>query len=509
MAVKSAWKKYTVAVLAVGAGALARVPLWSVLGDGVPFITFFPAIVWSAWYGGFRAGMLTTLLAAVACDWFFLEPRHALGMTQPNDIASFVLFVGMGALISRLGHDRNMAIDRLRAAHQREQRARVEAQQTAARVEGLRVEAEAANRSKDEFLAMLGHELRNPLAPMVTALELIRHRNGGQLGRLEQVIARQVHHLSRMVDDLLDVSRIARGLVTLSRKSIEIGPVITRALEIASPLLESRRHHVTSDVLGGLLVHGDPDRLAQVFANLLTNAAKYTDPGGRVDVSAKRESNTIVVRIRDNGLGMSPDLLAKVFDLFVQGAQGVERRAGGLGIGLTLVRSLVTLHGGEVEAHSEGIGRGSEMVVRLPALKEREAKALPAGREEGAPPERLSARRVLVVDDNEDAATSLAEMLRARGLPVVVAFDGPQALSMLDSFEPDVAVLDIGLPVMDGYELASRIRERLGSDSPRLVAVTGYGQEKDRENTREAGFEHHLVKPVSIDHLISIIAGGA
>lgn len=506
------WKVAAVAVLSTGLGLALRLPLWSALGDALPFITFYPAITLSAWYCGIRGGALTTLLSGLLADLLFLPPRGSLAIAGRSDALGLLVFTLIGLMLSWVIHERNQAVVRLREAHEGEQQARRAAQVAAQRMqelyeeaERLRREAEAGSRAKDEFLAMLGHELRNPLAPMVTAIELMRARGGGQLGREAQVIARQVQHLCRMVDDLLDVSRITRGLVTISMRPIDLGPILARAVEMASPLLESRRHHLSVDVQGGgLHVDGDPDRLAQVFANLLTNAAKYTDPGGRIELSAAREGEQIVVKVRDTGVGMTPELLAHVFDLFVQGAQGPERSAGGLGIGLALVKSLVTMHGGAVEARSEGPGKGSELTVRLPAIA-----AAPAtnGASHRAPARAASApRRVLVVDDNEDAATLLADALRGEGWEVAVATDGPQALSLLPSFQPEVAVLDLGLPVMDGYELAAKIRERLGPQAPRLLALTGYGQDRDRKASEAAGFERHMVKPVRAEELVAAIA---
>jgi signal transduction histidine kinase/ActR/RegA family two-component response regulator len=500
----TSWKRYGVAACAAGIGLLGRWLLSPVFGDSNPFILLYPAVVVSGWYGGFRAGMLSTLLGSSGVTLFFLRLQSSGNQVPQGWFMGVIVFLMMGALISLVTHQRNVAITHLRGAHESERSARQRAEESMARMELLRSEAEAANRAKDEFLAMLGHELRNPLAPMVTALELIRMRSGGQLGRAEQVIERQVHHLVRMVDDLLDISRVARGLISLSKHSTELEPVITRALEMASPLLERRRHHVAVNVPRvGLCVNADPDRLAQVFANLLTNAAKFTDPGGRVEVSAERRGDTIVATVRDTGVGMSSELLARVFEPFVQGAQSIERSAGGLGIGLTLVKSLVSLHGGEVSAHSDGAGHGSTIEVQLPA---HEPAALSHIEAASAPMPALPTHRVLVVDDNEDAATLLAEVIRAQGWPVAVAFDGPQALSMIESFAPDIAVLDIGLPVMDGYELAARIREQLGARAPRLLAVTGYGQEEDRKHASEAGFAHHLVKPVNTDALLAAMA---
>jgi len=455
---------------------------------------------------------LTTVLSAAIADYLWLEPHGMLQLATPGSAVSLFIFVLMGVMISWLTRARTLALERLGRAHEAEHQARLEAQEAALRMqqlyedaEHLRRKAESASRAKDEFLAMLGHELRNPLAPMVTAIELLRVRGKGELGREVQVIARQVQHLCRMVDDLLDVSRLARGLVTISKLPTELGPIVARALEMASPLLDARHHHMTVHVPSeGLRVEGDPDRLAQVFANLLTNAAKYTNPGGRIVLSAAREGGEVVVRVRDNGVGMSPELLARVFDLFVQGPQGSARSAGGLGIGLALVKSLVTMHGGSVEAFSAGLGQGSESRVHLPALE-----GLPPEQVEQPHPEArpaLPKHAVLVVDDNEDAAMLLADMLRGQGWQVKVAPDGPQALALLTSFQPDVAVLDIGLPVMDGYELAQHIRERLGPRAPRLLALSGYGQDGDKRSSREAGFERHLVKPVRAEELVAAIA---
>ena len=372
-----------------------------------------------------------------------------------------------------------------------------------AHAETARAEAERAVRAKDEFLAMLGHELRNPLAPIVTALELIKRRQPST--RELEVVERQVQHVVRLVDDLLDVSRITRGKIELKKEPVELGRVIAEGVEIASPLYEERRHLLDVDVApSGLLVEGDETRLAQVVANLLTNAAKYTPPGGRVTVSAAREGNELVVRVEDNGIGISAELLPRVFELFVQGDRPVDRAEGGLGLGLALVRSLVQLHGGSVTATSAGVARGSEFVVRLPALDGGRAAARAA---DGArTPRTVTPRRVLIVDDNEDAAEMLAEMLRVEGHVTRVAYDGPSALQLVaDGFRPELAILDIGLPVMDGYELAVKLRQSLAGAAPKMVALTGYGQEHDRARSARAGFALHLVKPVTPERLLAFV----
>jgi signal transduction histidine kinase len=382
------------------------------------------------------------------------------------------------------------------------------------REQRARAEAEAGSRAKDEFLAMLGHELRNPLSPILTALHLMRMRAGdasgasgasGAFGKERTIIERQVQHLVRLVDDLLDVSRITRGKVELARRPVEIGAVVVKAIEMASPLLEARKHRLGVEVAAeGLLVDGDEHRLAQVVGNLLTNAAKYTDPGGDIRISAALSDGEVVLCVKDTGMGIGADLLPKVFDSFVQGKRALDRSEGGLGLGLAIVRSIVEMHGGRVSASSEGHGKGSEMVVRLPAILRAFAAPEPGSAPMAEGHAKARSRRVLVVDDNRDAAETLAEMLRTFGHAVHVALDGPSALAIAATFDPEVAVLDIGLPVMDGYELAGRIA-REGAPRPYLVALTGYGQESDRLRARQAGFDEHFVKPVELTRVVDLI----
>jgi PAS domain S-box-containing protein len=364
--------------------------------------------------------------------------------------------------------------------------------------------AEQASRTKDEFLAMLGHELRNPLAPIVSAIQLLKLRGDRSAAREYQVLERQVKQMVRLVDDLLDVSRISRGKIDLKTGPIDLRDALAKATEIALPLFEQKRQELEVRAPPyPLVVNGDDARLTQVFANLLNNAAKYTPEAGRVVMTVRHNRTHIIVEIQDNGIGIDPSLLPRVFELFVQGYQGADRAAGGLGIGLTLVRSLVLLHGGEVEAHSEGLGAGSTFTVRLPLVD----RMLEVEPDAELPPSVAvtpsKRRQILLVDDNDDARMLLADVLATFGHRVEVAEDGPAALAILQVFKPDVAILDIGLPGMDGYELAARIRDLPDHKALRLLALTGYGQPEDAKRTKAAGFDVHLVKPIDFQSLLA------
>jgi PAS domain S-box-containing protein len=363
-----------------------------------------------------------------------------------------------------------------------------------------RRDAETANAAKDEFLAMLGHELRNPLAPIVTALDLMELRHDPSSLRERQIIQRHIAHVSRLVDDLMDVARIARGKVELDKKRVDIAAVAQKAIEAASRLIEEREHRLIVELAEGLYVEGDETRLCQVISNLLTNAAKYTPKGGAIALHAHRDDGFVVITVRDNGVGIAPELLPMLFDRFVQGKQSLDRSEGGLGLGLSIVRSLTKLHGGTVEARSAGPGKGSEFELRFPPSV---AEAQPVAAPEAIA--RPDGKRVLVVDDNEDAANMLADVLTMLGHEVATAYDGPSALELAPAFKPDIAILDIGLPVMDGYELAGCLRGIAGNASAKLVALTGYGSPSDRERTSAAGFDAHMVKPVSLAALTTTI----
>jgi PAS domain S-box-containing protein len=364
--------------------------------------------------------------------------------------------------------------------------------------ERRRVETlERSERKMNEFLAMLGHELRNPLAPIRNALDLMRIQSTADPTQewARSVIDRQLTQLTRLVDDLLDVGRITSGKIALHREPIEVNAVVQRAVEASRPLADASQHALeVRPSSSPLSVDGDLTRLSQAVLNLLTNAIKYTPAGGRIEVEVAREDESAVVRVRDTGIGMSAELIPVVFDLFVQGERSLDRSEGGLGIGLTLVKRLVTLHGGTVSAHSEGPGRGSEFVIALPTLQPSSASdTLPPAAPASSPRRRS---RVLIVDDNHDSADTLAALLDAWGHEVRTFYDGPSAIVGGAEFRPNLVLLDIGLPKMNGYEVARELRRMATGRSMLLVAFTGYGQDEDRRRVREAGFDYHLVKPL-------------
>jgi len=379
--------------------------------------------------------------------------------------------------------------------------------------EELRVNAEQlaeTDRRKDEFLAMLSHELRNPLAPILHAVELLGHEDPGRAAQAREIIRRQSEHLTRLVDDLLDVSRITRGTVRLERRRVALKDVVDAAVDTWRHLIARRRQELSVEIPEEpVLIEADPTRLAQVIANLLHNAAKFTPEGGRIAITAAREDGRVALAVRDDGPGIAPEHLERVFELFVQGPPPLDRPQGGLGLGLTLARRLAELHGGTLEAASEGAGRGSEFVVRLPVStsasepvvvpKERRMKT---GR---APLGTVRGRRVLVVEDNADARDAMRFLLEEDGHDVRTAGDGPGAIEEARDFQPEVVLLDIGLPGMDGYEVGRALRGIPGCERASIVAVSGYGQAEDRARSRAAGFDQHLLKPVAPDRLLDLV----
>jgi signal transduction histidine kinase len=400
--------------------------------------------------------------------------------------------------------ERALLFDAQIRAEERLRQALAEAQQA-------REVAESASRAKDEFLAMLGHELRNPLSPIVSALHLMQLRGGTQLHKERATIERQVRHMVRLVDDLMDVSRITRGKIELRRQPVNLAGAINAALEVVSPLLEQQKHRLEIDVPPELELSADPERLSQIISNLLSNAAKYTEAGGDIRVTAREVQGQVdgvprqvVLTVADTGAGIPADLLPRVFDLFVQGGRTIERAQGGLGLGLAIVRSLVQLHGGAVEVASPGPGQGSTFSVTFPSAATVTSSSLEAVASPAAPGG--VRRRILVVDDNRDAAESLSEALESEGHEVRVAFDGASAVALGQEYRPSVVFLDIGLPVMDGYEVARKLRALDNGYRPLLVAISGYGQPSDRQRAIEAGFDQHLVKPVSVEITLALAA---
>jgi signal transduction histidine kinase len=364
-----------------------------------------------------------------------------------------------------------------------------------------------ADRNKDEFLAMLAHELRNPLAPIRNALQLMRmDPSEPRLQWAQEVIHRQLVSLTRLVDDLLDVSRITRGKITLSRQPLDIATLINQAIETIEPLVLEREQQLALRVPPEpMQVDGDPTRLTQALANVLGNAAKYTERGGRIDLICTRRGTDVEIRVRDNGIGIPAELLPRIFDLFTQLDRRSDQAHSGLGIGLALVRRLLEMHGGTISALSEGAGTGSEFVICLPLLAE---TAVRTEAENDAQHTDVPAipRRILVADDNADALESLATVLRLRGHEVFSASNGAIALETAGRHVPEVALLDIGMPLLDGYEVARRIRAQEWGKAMTLVALTGWGQDADRRRSREAGFDTHLVKPLDLDQLSNLLA---
>ncbi len=366
-------------------------------------------------------------------------------------------------------------------------------------------ERQQADLQKDQFLAILAHELRNPLAPIRNAVQLLRLSGSGPPpAQLWDMMERQIAHMVRLIDDLLEVSRITRGKIELRNESVDLATVIDTAIETSRPLIEAGQLALEVDVPRETLhLYADPIRLAQVFANLLNNAAKYTEPGGNIKVMARLEDDDVVVSVSDSGVGIRPDALQSIFNMFMQADSSPKRRQNGLGIGLTIARSLVEMHGGTISARSEGLGKGSEFVVRLPLLhtpKELRASSQPSVHEVRAVP------RVLVVDDNRDAADSMGALLQMLGATVEVVHSGQAALKAIDTFKPAILFLDLGMPEIDGYEIARTVRSRPDLKDVSIIAVTGWGQQKDRNRTYAAGFDHHLVKPANVDQLKALLS---
>ena len=364
-----------------------------------------------------------------------------------------------------------------------------------------------ADRRKDEFLATLSHELRNPLAPLRNSLHVLRSRGGdGHADRMYEMMEQQLSRMVRLVDDLLEVSRITGGKIELRKEPVSLASVVESAVETGRPLIEAAAHQLSVELSPEpLLIDADPVRMAQVISNLLNNAAKYTQEGGRITVTAEQRDDEAVVTVRDNGLGIPADMLPRVFEMFAQVDRTLKRAQGGLGIGLALARSLVEMHGGRIAAHSQGLNQGSEFVLHLPLSRRTLLAVVPP-----EPPGRRTLpglrQRVLVVDDSRDGADTLAMVLQTMGADPRVVYDGASALVALRDYRPGLVFLDLGMPGMDGYEVAEQIRADPAFDAVRLIALTGFGSEEERRRSRAAGFDDHCVKPVDPARLRVILA---
>ena len=444
-------------------------------------------------------GLIGGIAALLATLVFLLGSRFSLGLTQ--DLRKLEHFA------ARLGED-GIGEQRAELAGSSETITLARSiNQMLDRLHRQQAHLQREHERKDEFLAMLAHELRNPLAPISSAAQLLRmlYAHEPRIKEASEVIGRQVKHMTHLVDDLLDVSRVTRGLVTIEKTSVELGAVLRDAVEQIVPVIKARRHTLTLDLAPQpLLVSGGRTRLIQVAANLLNNAAKYTPEGGDLHVSLQRQGESVVLQVRDNGIGIAPDLLPVVFDLFTQGERTPDRAQGGLGLGLALVKKVVELHAGSVEARSSGTGQGSTFIIRLPLLADagQAAVAAPAV----AAPAVAQARRILVVDDNVDAARTLAMVLEMAGHRVTVEHSAQAALAHAGQEGFDVILLDIGLPYMSGHALARALKGLPCCAGAALVAVSGYGQAHDRQMSRDAGFAAHLVKPVRAEELTDTIA---
>ena len=493
-----AWGITLLAVLAAGGLRMALDPL---MGNRAPFATFFIAVVAAVRYGGQWHGLAAALvgLAWGALLWF---PK---GVFHTETISATLLYFFCALAIIALGTRMHSA----EAAAEARARELVDNMHVlSASQEQLRqltADLSEADRRKDEFLATLAHELRNPLAPIRNGIELLRRTTAKNPAAqsVVGVMERQMGHLVRLVDDLMDVSRITRNKLELRRQTVEVAQVVAAAVEAGRPMIDARGHALEVQ-LPPLPVHVDADatRLVQVLANLLNNAARYSERGGRIQLRAERQGRELLLCVIDDGNGIPAQMLPRVFDMFAQGDHSPERSQGGLGIGLSMVKRLVELHEGSVSIHSDGPGTGTRVEVRLPLALAPEPQAQ-RGAEAGGP---LPARRILVADDNADAALSLAQVLRLMGNQVLTVGDGLEAVEQAPGFAPDIVMLDLGMPRMDGYEACRRLRGAASGFDAVFIAVTGWGQEEDRARSREAGFDLHLTKPVDLAAIEALLA---
>jgi signal transduction histidine kinase/ActR/RegA family two-component response regulator len=471
-----------------------RAAMSPLLGVQAPLLPFLLGVLLSAYLGGRGPALLASGITPIlATIWFTSWPQDGPPQQWLLHVAFFLVLAVLTILIMEA-----MQIT-VRRANENARRAEQSAQ-------ALR----EADQRKDEFLAMLAHELRNPLTPVRNVAHILaRTPDAATVRRAGEMLARQAGHLTHLVDDLLDVARITHRRIQLKFGNASMEDLVNMALDTVHPLLAERHQRVTVAVsVPNVHVNGDMVRLCQVLSNLLTNASKYSPEGRRIHVSVGADAREVLLKVRDEGYGIDRELLPRLFDLFMQGDRSLDRAQGGLGIGLTIVKHLVEMHGGSVEAVSEGLGKGSEFRVRLPRAAD---VPLADAAQKRGPQRRPRRRRVLVVDDNFDCADSLRDVLRLDGHDVAVVHDGPAALTRLEDFAAEVVLLDVGLPRIDGYMVAHAIRARypIGRARPRLVALTGYGRDEDRQAALRSGFDEHLTKPLDPEKLLRVVAEGS
>jgi signal transduction histidine kinase len=487
---------YMMAAATVVLAGSARHYLDPFLGSNRPFLIFFAAVAMSAWLGGRGPALFAIVLSYLAANWFFIEPHNALSFdpTAITDWVNLLSFLVIALIIVA-------SIEAMRRARQR-------ADLHAAHVQSLLEAARQADRRKDEFLATLAHELRNPLAPLSNALQLwsMREPEPAEANELRAIMARQVKQMSRLIDDLMDISRIKRGRIQLHLTRCELRPLVEEAIEAVGPLIDQFGHRLRARLPDEpIWIQADQARITQVFTNLLFNAAKHTGTHRTIEVIVERMDDNAIVRVRDNGPGIPPEMLTKIFEPFTQISEVPSRNYAGLGMGLALVKQLVTLHCGTVEALSEGVGWGSEFVVTLPECSatdgRRESQQLAASSKSRA----IARHKIVVTDDIRESAVTLAKMLETLGQDVLVAHDGLAAIDTVSAEHSDMAIVDIAMPGMDGYEVARRLRAQPNTQDMVLVALTGYGQEHDRRRALDAGFDYHLTKPANVEQLQELL----
>ena len=504
---KRSVSSYGFAIAAVTVAVLVRWLLDPWLGDDQPLVTLFGAVAVAEWLGGPYPTVVGAVLGYLVCDWLFQAPRGAIGVENLQNVIGFIAYLISCAVIVGFGEVMRRA--RMRAERLGEE-LREEVTRRKRSEDVLRDYADQlkqADRHKNQFLATLAHELRNPLGPISNAAQLLKEirPSDPELIWSREVIERQVEYMVRLLDDLLDVNRISRNKLELRKTRITLAGVVQNAIETSRSHIDDACHELTVSLpTEPTYIEADAIRLAQVFSNLLNNAAKFTREGGKIWLSVERKGNEIAVSVKDNGIGIQPEMLPHVFEMFSQAEPLYERSHEGLGIGLWLVKSLVEMQGGFITAQSDGVGKGSEFTVRLPVITSHMTIASGHAREDDES-QRGKIYRILVVDDQKNAADILAKLLKKKGHDVQTAYDGEEALLAAETFRPEVVLLDIGMPKMNGYEVCRQIRKQPWSEGMYLIAVSGWGQEQDRRGSTEAGFDYHLVKPVHSANLMKIL----